>query len=57
MWQAFRHIEQIARDENPIRVMRRHDLNNIVMSWVITVKVQVCEMDGPTTSEKGMSVS
>jgi hypothetical protein len=54
MRQSFWHIEQISCDENPIRVKPLHSGDNLVMSWVISVKVQIREMDGPTTGKKGM---
>jgi hypothetical protein len=57
MWQAFWHVEQVSRDENPIGAELTHGVENAIMPRVITVKVQIGEMDGTTTREKGMSVS
>lgn len=56
MRQAFRHVEQISRDENPIWAKLLYSADNLIMSRVITVEVQVGEMDGTTTRENGMSV-
>lgn len=56
MRQALRHVEQISRNENPIWVELHHSGDNLVMSRVISIKMQVGEMDSTTTGEKGMSV-
>ena len=56
MGQAFRDVEQVSGDENPIRLKLIHGVDNTIMPRVISVKVQVGEMDGTTTGENGMSV-
>jgi hypothetical protein len=50
MRQAFGYVQQISGDENPIRAKLLHSLDNVVMSRVISVQMQICEMDGATTS-------
>lgn len=56
MRQAFRHVEQVSRDENPIWAKLLYSGDNLIMSRVISVEVQVGEMDGTMTGENGMSV-
>lgn len=56
MRQAFRHVEQISRNENPIWADLFHSGNNLVMPRVISVKMEIGEMDGTTTGENGMAV-
>jgi len=56
MRQAFRDVKQISGNENPIRLKLCHGVDNAIMPRVISVKVQVGQMNGTTTSENGMFV-
>lgn len=57
MRQALRHIEQISCNENPIWAELLHSGNNRVMPRVISIKMEIGQVNGTTTSEKGMVVS
>ena len=57
MRNTFRHVEQVSGDENPIWAKLLDSGNNLVMSRVISVKMEIGEVDGTTTGENGMTVS
>ncbi len=52
MRQAFGHVEQISGDENPIWAKLLHGCDDLVMPWVISVKVQIREMDRAITGKR-----
>jgi len=54
MWQAFGYVEQISGDENPIWAKLLHSCDDLVMPWVIAIKVQIREMDRTTTGKRRM---
>jgi len=49
--QTFRYVEQIPGNENPIRVEFPHGFDNTIMPRMMSVQVQIREMDGATTGE------
>lgn len=52
--QPFGHIEQIARDENPIGPDLTDPVDDPVMAWVIDVKMQIGQMDRAMTGQGTM---
>jgi hypothetical protein len=54
MWQTFGYVKQISGDENPIWVKLLHSCDGFVMPWVISVQVQIREMDRTRTGQRGM---
>jgi hypothetical protein len=57
MGQTFRYVEQVPGDENPIRVKFPHGFDDTIMSRMISVQVQVREMNCTTTDKERMWVS
>jgi len=57
MGQTLRYVEQISGDENPIRVKLPHSVDDTIMPRMISVQVQICEMDCATTGQERMWVS
>lgn len=54
MGQTFRYVEQVPGDENPIRAKFPHGFDDTTMPWVISVQVQIREMDCATTGKERM---
>ena len=57
MGQTFRYVEQVPGDENPIGVKFPHGFDDTIMPRMISVQVQVREMDCATTDKERMWVS
>lgn len=56
MRESFRNVEQISGDENPIGAKFSHGFDDTIMPWLISVQVQIREMDGATTGKGRMKV-
>jgi hypothetical protein len=54
MGQAFGYVEQISGDENPIRGNPFHRFDDPIMPRVISVKMQIREMDGTMAGQGRM---
>ena len=57
MRQTFRYVEQVPGDENPIRVKFLHGFDDTIMPWIISVQVQIREMDCAATGKGRMLLS
>ena len=51
MGEALRYVEQITRDENPIRVEILYGCEDTIMPRLISVQMKIREMDCTTTSQ------
>jgi hypothetical protein len=52
--QTFRYVDQITRDENPIRVEISYGCEDTIMPRLISIQVKIREMDCTTTSQSRM---
>ena len=57
MRQTFRHVDQVSGDENPIRPKFFHGFDDAIMPRMISVQVQIREMDCATTGKELMWMS
>ena len=57
MGQTFWDVEQVSRDENPIGVKFPHGFDDMIVPWLISVQVQIRELDCTTTGKGRMWVS
>jgi hypothetical protein len=53
MRESFGNVEQVPGDENPIRMKLPHGVDDAIVTWAISVNMQVGDMDG-TTSQATM---
>jgi len=56
MRESFGNVEQVPGDENPIRAKFSHGFDDTIMPRMISVQVQICEMDGATTGKGRMKM-
>ncbi len=56
MRQTFRYVEQVPGDEDPIWVKFPHGFDDTLMPRMISVQVQIREMDCATTGKERMWV-
>lgn len=56
MGQTFRYVEQVPGDENPIRAKFPHGFDDTIVPRMISVQVQIREMDCATTGKGRMWV-
>jgi hypothetical protein len=54
MRQTFRYIEQVSGDENPVRAKLPYGFGNTIMPRMMSVQVQIREMDCTTTGKGWM---
>lgn len=54
MGQAFRYVEQVSCDEDPIGVKFPHGCDDTIMPWMIAVQVEIREMDCAATGKGAM---
>ena len=51
MRQSLRHIEQVASDKDPIRFEFANGGDDEIMPWLITVEMQIAQMNGSPTGQ------
>jgi hypothetical protein len=56
MREAFRNVEQVPGDHNPIRAKFPHSVDDTIVPRTISVQVQISDMDGPATGERRMTL-
>jgi hypothetical protein len=56
MRESFGNIEQVPGDHNPIRAKFSHGFDDTIMPRLISVQVQICEMNGATTGKGRMKL-
>jgi hypothetical protein len=57
MRQTFRYVYQVSRDENPIRAKVPHRVEDTIMPGLISIYVQIGEMNGAMTGKRRTWVS
>lgn len=55
MRKTVRNIQQVPRDENPVGPEVRDYSERVIVSWKVSIDVQVCEMNRPSSGQGGMS--
>ena len=56
MREPFWYIEQVACDHDPVRLEIADDLDDAIMAGVISVEMQIGEMDGTAAGEQPMQM-
>jgi len=54
--QSLWHIEQVAGDKNPVGAKFANGGEDEVMSWLITVEMEIAQMSSPPSSQESMSI-
>jgi hypothetical protein len=54
MGQTFRYVEQVTGDENPIGVKLPHGFDDTIMPRIISIEMEVREMDRAMAAESAV---
>ncbi len=54
--QSLRYVEQVTGDKNPVGVKPGDGGNDAIVPWLITVEMQIAQMNGPTPGQKSVLI-